>query len=172
MTPSSRERHLLTVTRAARTARSIAHEVGLARARGRARAGNAPRISYGSTDEAAGGQAAHRERLWFVDLSEPLLVAPHVVLERAKKPLRVPRRRDDAGAHPRARRGRLDIGEVEHELVVVVVDEDEVRVRPLRGRVVDVDLDLGRRDGPRIGRRSASGSFRVVGHRYGIHAWA
>jgi hypothetical protein len=50
--------------------------------------------------------------------------------------------RHDAGAHPRARRGRLDEGEVQHELAVGVVDQDQVAVRALRGRLVEVDLDL------------------------------
>src|SRR5207237_27204 len=77
-----------------------------------------------------------------LDAAEAFLVATDVVLERAQQALGVPRRRDDARPHTRARRRRLDVGEVEDELVLVVVDEDEVRIRALRGRIVDVDLDL------------------------------
>ena len=43
-------------------------------------------------------------------------------------------RRDDPRPHAGPRRRRLQVGEVEDELVLVVVDEHEVRVRALGGR--------------------------------------
>ena len=108
--------------------------------------------------------ADHRARrghgIGLFDLAEALLVAAQVVLEGAQQALGVSRRRDDPGADPRARRGRLDVGEVEDELVVVVVDEHEVRVGPLRDRVVDVDLHLW--------NGGVARSFRMFGHAYGI----
>ena len=64
------------------------------------------------------------------------------MLERAEEAFGVPGRRDDSGPHAGTRRRRLQIGKVEDELVVVVIDEHEVRIRALGGLLVDVDLDL------------------------------
>ena len=119
-------------------------------------------------DHAARRQRRDRHRLRLLDAAEALLVPADVVLQRPKQPLGVARRRDDARAHPGPRRRRLDVGEVEHELVLVVVDEDEVRVGALRRRVVDVDLQL-RRAGRRLIARDPS-----VGRpwlRYTLRPW-
>jgi putative Holliday junction resolvase len=78
----------------------------------------------------------------FLDLAEDLLVAGNVGLQRAQHSLGVARRRNDARADPGARHARLDEHEVQDELGVGVIDEDQIGVGTLGGRLVDVDLNL------------------------------
>ena len=78
----------------------------------------------------------------FLDLAEDLLVAGNVGLQRPQHSLGVTRRRNNARADPGARNTGLDKHEVQDELGVGVVDEDQIGVGTLGGRLVDVDLNL------------------------------
>src|ERR1039457_3159747 len=77
-----------------------------------------------------------------VDLAEDLLVAADVAFPGTQEGVGVTRGQDDARTNARSRPARLHVDEVECEFGIVVVEENQVAVRPLGRGIVELDLQL------------------------------